>query len=163
MMPKKKSQAIWRCMWCHLVAKYLTNASGATWWPNFVLLQEVCTNARISNKFIRCHLLTKFSSYKVPPVMVSTHGSVVPLAMFKSICFTYKGETIFVFTKLVGLVFSCVRGWCETRYCCLQPFCVYCRQECDGGGESTPRWFPHTLLWQLRAPIQLICQLCKTW
>ena len=27
-------------------------------------------------------LLTKFASYKVPPVMVSTHGSVVPLAMF---------------------------------------------------------------------------------
>ena len=29
-----------------------------------------------------CHLFTKFASYKVPPVMVSTHGSVVPLAMF---------------------------------------------------------------------------------
>ena len=28
------------------------------------------------------HLLTRFTSYKVPPVMVSTHGSVVPLAMF---------------------------------------------------------------------------------
>ena len=28
------------------------------------------------------HLLTKFASYKVPPVMVLTHGSVVPLAMF---------------------------------------------------------------------------------
>ena len=28
------------------------------------------------------HLLTKFASYKVPPVMVSTHGSVVPRAMF---------------------------------------------------------------------------------
>ena len=28
------------------------------------------------------HLFTKFASYKVPPVMVSTHGSVVPLAMF---------------------------------------------------------------------------------
>ena len=25
---------------------------------------------------------TKFASYKLPPVMVSTHGSVVPLAMF---------------------------------------------------------------------------------
>ena len=29
-----------------------------------------------------CHLFNKFASYKVPPVMVSTHGSVVPLAMF---------------------------------------------------------------------------------
>ena len=28
-------------------------------------------------------MFTKFASYKVPPVMVSTHGSVVPLAMFK--------------------------------------------------------------------------------
>ena len=45
--------------WRHLVAKF-------------------CTNARISNKF----MLTKFASYEVPPVMVSTHGSVVPLAMF---------------------------------------------------------------------------------
>ena len=46
------------------------------------LMQEVCTNARIPNKFMWRHLLTKFASYKVPPVMVSTHGSVVPLAMF---------------------------------------------------------------------------------
>ena len=27
------------------------------------------------------HLLTKLARYKVPLVMVSTHGSVVPLAM----------------------------------------------------------------------------------
>ena len=40
------------------------------------------TNARISKKFIRRHLLIKFACYKVPPVMVPTHGSVVPLAMF---------------------------------------------------------------------------------
>ena len=45
-------------MWRHLVAKF--------------------TNARISKK----KLLTKLASYKVPLVMVSTHGSVVPLAMF---------------------------------------------------------------------------------
>ena len=42
-------------MWHHLVAKF-------------------CTNAKISNKFMWRHLLTKFASYKVPPVMVSTHG-----------------------------------------------------------------------------------------
>ena len=30
-------------------------------------------------------MFTKFASYKVPPVMVSTHGSVVPLAMFRFI------------------------------------------------------------------------------
>ena len=38
-------------------------------------------NARISNKFMWCNLLTKFASYKVPPVMVSTYGSIVSLAM----------------------------------------------------------------------------------
>ena len=32
-------------------------------------------------------MFTKFASYKVPPVMVSTHGSVVPLAMFVSYVF----------------------------------------------------------------------------
>ena len=30
------------------------------------------------------HLLTKLASYKAPLVMVSTHGSVVPLAMFST-------------------------------------------------------------------------------
>ena len=30
------------CMWWHLVAKFLTYACGATWWPNFVLTQDVC-------------------------------------------------------------------------------------------------------------------------
>ena len=45
--------------------------------PNSQLLPKICfesspyTNARISNKFIRRHLLTKFASYKVLPVMVS--------------------------------------------------------------------------------------------
>ena len=52
-----------KCKWRHLVAKF-------------------CTNARIFNTFMWGHLLTKFASYKVLPVMVSTHGSVVPLAMF---------------------------------------------------------------------------------
>ena len=33
------------------------------------------------------HLLTKLASYKVPLVMVSTHGSVVPLAMFLKFVF----------------------------------------------------------------------------
>ena len=31
------------------------------------------------------HLLTKFSSSEIPPVMVSTYGYVVPLAMFTTI------------------------------------------------------------------------------
>ena len=52
-MPIRKSQAILRCIWCQL--------------------SYYCKRRR---------LVTKFYSYKVPPVMVSTHGSVVPLAMF---------------------------------------------------------------------------------
>ena len=58
----------------HLVAKFLTNA--------------------ISNKCMWCHLFTKFASYKVPPVMVSTQGSVVPLAMF---------AFVFVFVFIVAV------------------------------------------------------------
>ena len=29
-----------KCKWCHLVAKFADNASGATWWPNLQLMQE---------------------------------------------------------------------------------------------------------------------------
>ena len=91
-------------MWRYLVAKFLTNASGVTWWTNFLLTQvappggqilylckwrhlvaKFCTNAIISNKFMWRHLLTKFASYRVLPAMVSTHGSVVPLAMFNPV------------------------------------------------------------------------------
>ena len=68
------------------MAKFLTNASGATWWPNFFLIQVTPPGGWISNKCMWYHLFmfTKFASYKVPPVLVSTHGSVVPLAMFSS-------------------------------------------------------------------------------
>ena len=44
------------------MAKFPTNASGATWWPNFLLLVKIASN-------------------KVTPVMVSTHESVLPLTM----------------------------------------------------------------------------------
>ena len=59
------------------MVKFLTNAN---WWPHFFL---------VSNKCMWRHLLTKFASYKVPPVMVSTHGSVVPLAMFNPFLETF--------------------------------------------------------------------------
>ena len=51
MMPIRKSQAKWQYMWRHLVAKFLTHASGAIWWPNFSqcnwcpLVAEFPTNA----------------------------------------------------------------------------------------------------------------------
>ena len=50
-----------------------------------LIIYEVNTN---------CHLFTKFASYKVPPVMVSTQGSVVPLAMF---------AFVFVFVFIVAV------------------------------------------------------------
>merc|ERR1712218_565348 len=77
-------QIVYQYKWRHLVAKFLTNASGATWWPNFLLMQLAPPGGQISNKcmWYNLFMFTKFASYKVPPVMVSTHGSVVPLAMF---------------------------------------------------------------------------------
>ena len=33
------AQAIWQFKWRHLVAKFVTNASIATWWSNFELIQ----------------------------------------------------------------------------------------------------------------------------
>ena len=44
------------------MAKFSTNASGAKWWSNFLLLVKIASN-------------------KVTLVMVSTHESVLPLAM----------------------------------------------------------------------------------
>ena len=29
---------IWQCKWRHLVAKFLSNASGTIWWPNFLIM-----------------------------------------------------------------------------------------------------------------------------
>ena len=39
--------AIWLCMWRHLVAKFLTNASGALWRPNFQQMYVVPPNDQI--------------------------------------------------------------------------------------------------------------------
>ena len=50
-------------------------------WLNFPIIQAVPSVGQISYQ-CNFHLFTKFASCKVPPVMASTHGSVVPLAMF---------------------------------------------------------------------------------
>ena len=52
----RKSQVKLRCMWCHLVAKSLTNASGATWWPNFLLMYVPPSGGWISKKCMWRHL-----------------------------------------------------------------------------------------------------------
>ena len=83
-----------------MVVKFLTSASGTTWWPNFLLIQEAPSGVWISNKCMWSHLLTKFAIYKVPPVMLSTHGSVVPLAMF--LCIFFCG--IFFFFDQKGIL-----------------------------------------------------------
>ena len=60
MIPTKKSQAIWLCIWRHLVAKFLTNASGVTWWINFLLSQMAPPGGRISYLCKWPHLVAKF-------------------------------------------------------------------------------------------------------
>ena len=77
-----KFPTIIKCKWRHLVAKSITNASGVLWRAKVLQIQVAPPGGQISDKCMWRHLLTKFASFKVPPVMVSTHGSVVPLAMF---------------------------------------------------------------------------------
>ena len=54
-----------------------------------LIIYEVNTN---------CHLFTKFASFKVPPVMVSTQGSVVPLAMFAFVFVSMFIVALFIMT-----------------------------------------------------------------
>ena len=35
--------------WCHLMAKFGTNASGAIWWPNLELIQVALSGGQIWN------------------------------------------------------------------------------------------------------------------
>ena len=86
--------------WRHLVAKFLTDA-------------------RISNNF----MLTKFASYKLLPVMVSTHGSVVPLAMF--LYFVY----IFSFKKCATHDNAVLADWALSADQCVM-------QSSGQGGEQ---------------------------
>ena len=38
-----------KCKWCHLVAKFGTNASGAIWWPNLQPMQDAPSGGQILN------------------------------------------------------------------------------------------------------------------
>ena len=49
-------------MWRQLVAKFPTNASGATWWSNFLLMQVAPPGGQISYQCKWCHLVAKFST-----------------------------------------------------------------------------------------------------
>ena len=37
-------------LWCHLVAKFVTNASGVVWWPNLQLILVAPSGGQICNK-----------------------------------------------------------------------------------------------------------------
>ena len=45
------------CKWCHLVAKFATNASGAIWWSNLQLMQVAPSGGQICNWCKWCHLV----------------------------------------------------------------------------------------------------------
>ena len=47
-------------MWRQLVVKFLINASGPTWWPNFLLIQVTPPGVQISYKCKWRHLVAKF-------------------------------------------------------------------------------------------------------
>ena len=44
----------------YLAAKFLTNESGATWWPNFQLMHVAPPGGQISNYCMWRHLVAKF-------------------------------------------------------------------------------------------------------
>ena len=63
-------------------------------------------NVDVKIWYMWCHLFSKFASYKVPPVMVSTHGSVVPLAMFKNNFLAEQMSGIVLFSGLDDFINS---------------------------------------------------------
>ena len=52
---------MWQCKWCHLVAKFETNASGAIWWPNLQLKQMAASGGQTCNQCKWCHVVAKFN------------------------------------------------------------------------------------------------------
>ena len=84
-------------------------------------------------------MFTKFASNKVPPVMVSTHGSVVPLAMF-----TYKKLNFWKCHLIKNSSFEinrdpCVFTWyLETGLDVLKIFRR--KYNCGSEGEKIQEW-----------------------
>ena len=58
-MPIGQSKAVWKCMWCNLVA---TNASVTTWWPTLEPMQVVPPDDQILNKCKWRHLVAKIAT-----------------------------------------------------------------------------------------------------
>ena len=91
------------CKWCHLVAKFVTYACGAIWWPNLQLMQvalswwpnlqlmQVAPSGDHICSWCKWHpLVAKFVTDVSVAILLpssiqvteSISGSVVPLAMF---------------------------------------------------------------------------------
>ena len=72
------------------MAKFVTNIIGATWWPNFSIMQVAPTGGQICNLCKWHHLVAIFATNasgamllpNLVQVTASISGSVVPLAMF---------------------------------------------------------------------------------
>ena len=59
-MPIRQSKIIWQCKWPNLVTKFVTYASGATWWPTFEPIQVVPLGGQICTSWKGHHLVAKF-------------------------------------------------------------------------------------------------------
>ena len=58
-----QSQAIWKCKWRHLVAKFVTRSSGAFRWPSFRILTKFQDSDQISGFWLNFRILTKFQDF----------------------------------------------------------------------------------------------------
>ena len=68
------------------MTKFVTNASGAIWWPNLEVMQPIQVPLKSILKYLTwIFLATEFASFvagKIIQVIEAMPGSVVPLAMF---------------------------------------------------------------------------------
>ena len=88
---------MWQCKWCHLVAKFTTNASSAIWWPNLQPKQVTPSGGQIQpmhvassggQVYIQCKwsylVLTK---KKIKKIGWETYGPNTPGLMCLWQCF----------------------------------------------------------------------------
>ena len=68
-----------QCKWCHLVAKFATNASGAIWWSNLQLMQVAPFSGQIWNLCKWRHLVAKYATNASHGVNFQSHIMVVLL------------------------------------------------------------------------------------
>merc|ERR1712037_813007 len=67
-----------QCKWCHLLAKFAINASGAIWWLNVELMQVAPSGGQFCKW---CHMVAKFVTKasiatwcpKLEPMLIALH------------------------------------------------------------------------------------------